>query len=160
MAVSRRLDLGTRGEAWIVTDAETLAREAAALVINTLHVAVTTRGRVRELHRRRGDVDDVELVGERLHDHARVIEVAGKKPFPQRRPCELQSPRAQVSDSFLQFTLKAAIDRLVVDTFNSEILLVDPSGRVVVRVLVTFSVPQPLRSAVMRVAQVNGAARG
>jgi 6-phosphogluconolactonase len=44
MAVSRRLDLGTRGEAWIVADAEALAREAAALVINTLHVAVTTRG--------------------------------------------------------------------------------------------------------------------
>lgn len=44
MAVNRRLDLGARGEAWIVADAEALAREAAALVINTLHVAVTTRG--------------------------------------------------------------------------------------------------------------------
>jgi 6-phosphogluconolactonase len=44
MAVNRRLDLGARGEAWVVADAETLAREAAALVINTLHVAVTTRG--------------------------------------------------------------------------------------------------------------------
>jgi 6-phosphogluconolactonase len=44
MAVNRRLDLGARGEAWVVNDPETLAREAAALVINTLHVAVTTRG--------------------------------------------------------------------------------------------------------------------
>jgi 6-phosphogluconolactonase len=44
MAVLRRLDLGARGEAWVVADAEALAREAAALVINTLHVAVTTRG--------------------------------------------------------------------------------------------------------------------
>lgn len=44
MAVNRRLDLGARGEAWVVADAEALAREAAALVINTLHVAVTTRG--------------------------------------------------------------------------------------------------------------------
>jgi 6-phosphogluconolactonase len=41
---TRRVDLGDRGEAWIVADAEALAREAAALVINTLHVAVTTRG--------------------------------------------------------------------------------------------------------------------
>ena len=44
MAVNRRLDLGGIGEAWIVADTEALAREAAALVINTLHVAVTTRG--------------------------------------------------------------------------------------------------------------------
>lgn len=44
MAVNRRLDLGSRGEAWVVADPEALAREAAALVINTLHVAVTTRG--------------------------------------------------------------------------------------------------------------------
>lgn len=44
MPVNRRLNLGSRGEAWVVADAETLAREAAALVINTLHVAVTTRG--------------------------------------------------------------------------------------------------------------------
>lgn len=41
---TRRIDLGDRGEAWIVTDPEALAREAAALVINTLHVSVTTRG--------------------------------------------------------------------------------------------------------------------
>ena len=41
---SRRIDLGVKGEAWIVADAEALAREAAALVINTLHVAVTSRG--------------------------------------------------------------------------------------------------------------------
>jgi 6-phosphogluconolactonase len=44
MAVLRRLDLGARGEGWVVADAEALAREAAALVINTLHVDVTTRG--------------------------------------------------------------------------------------------------------------------
>lgn len=44
MPVSRRLDLGARGEAWVLPDAEALAREAAALVINTLHVAVTSRG--------------------------------------------------------------------------------------------------------------------
>ncbi|MGH2548603.1 MAG: 6-phosphogluconolactonase, partial [Thermomicrobiales bacterium] len=44
MAVNRRLDLGSRGEAWVIADPEALAREAAALVINTLHVAVTTRG--------------------------------------------------------------------------------------------------------------------
>lgn len=44
MAVIRRLDLGVRGEAWVVADPEALAREAASLVINTLHVAVTTRG--------------------------------------------------------------------------------------------------------------------
>ena len=41
---TRRIDLGDKGEAWIVADAEALAREAAALVINTLHVAVTSRG--------------------------------------------------------------------------------------------------------------------
>jgi len=41
---TRRVDLGDRGEAWILADAEALAREAAALLINTLHVAVTTRG--------------------------------------------------------------------------------------------------------------------
>ena len=40
----RRVDLGDKGSAWIVSDAEALAREAAALVINTLHVAVTSRG--------------------------------------------------------------------------------------------------------------------
>lgn len=41
---TRRIDLGDRGEAWIVADPDALAREAAALVINTLHVAVTSRG--------------------------------------------------------------------------------------------------------------------
>jgi 6-phosphogluconolactonase len=44
MVVNRRLDLGARGEAWVVADPEALAREAASLTINTLHVAVTTRG--------------------------------------------------------------------------------------------------------------------
>jgi 6-phosphogluconolactonase len=41
---SRRVNLGDRGEAWIVADAEALAREAAGLVINILHSAVTSRG--------------------------------------------------------------------------------------------------------------------
>lgn len=44
MAVNRRLNLGAKGEAWIVADPEALAREAASLLISTLHVAVTTDG--------------------------------------------------------------------------------------------------------------------
>lgn len=44
MAVNRRVNLGSKGEIWIVADAETLAREAASLVTSTLHVAVTTYG--------------------------------------------------------------------------------------------------------------------
>lgn len=44
MAVHRRVDLGAKGEAWVVADAEALAREAASLVTSTLHVAVTTYG--------------------------------------------------------------------------------------------------------------------
>ena len=45
MAVNRRLNLGLKGEAWVVADADTLAREAASLVNSTLHVAVTTYGK-------------------------------------------------------------------------------------------------------------------
>ncbi len=44
MAVNRRLNLGSKGEAWVVADADALAREAASLVNSTLHVAVTTYG--------------------------------------------------------------------------------------------------------------------
>ena len=51
---------------------------------------------MRELHRRRGDVDDVELVGERLDDDAHVVEVAGEQPLAQRRARDLEAPRAQV----------------------------------------------------------------
>ena len=54
--------------------------------------------RVGLLHRRGGDVHDVELLGERLDDDAELIEVAGEDRLAQRGARQLEPPRAQIGD--------------------------------------------------------------
>ena len=48
-------------------------------------VALASRRRVRQLHGRRRDVHDVELVRQGFDDDARVVEVAGDQTLAQRR---------------------------------------------------------------------------
>ena len=61
-------------------------------------VSISTGRRVRELHRSRGNVHDVELVRERLDDDPGVVEVAGDQTLAQRRARDLQSACAKVGD--------------------------------------------------------------
>ena len=65
---------------------------------NFLVVAVAGHRRVRHLHRRRRDVDDVELLRQRFDDDADVIEVAGEQLLAQRRARQIELPRAHVGD--------------------------------------------------------------
>ena len=53
---------------------------------------------MRQLDCGRRDVDDVELVRERLDDDARVIEVAGDQALAQRRARDVEPPGAEVGD--------------------------------------------------------------
>ena len=51
-----------------------------------------------QLNRGGSDIDDVELVGQGLDDHARVIEIAGQEAFAQRRLRDLEPTGAEIGD--------------------------------------------------------------
>ena len=53
---------------------------------------------MRQLNCGGSDIDDVELVRERLDDYTRVIEVAGQQALAQRRASDLEPPGAEVGD--------------------------------------------------------------
>ena len=97
-AGARATDDGAAGEALsaIAAVARPADPAAASPPGSRASVVVAGFGRVRQLHRRRRDVDDVELLRQRLDDHADVVEVAGEEPLAQRRARDVEPPRAQV----------------------------------------------------------------
>ena len=61
-------------------------------------VSVNRSGGVSQLDCRGGNLDDVELVGERLNHRAHVLKIAGEQPLAHRCLRQLQPSRLEIGD--------------------------------------------------------------